>query len=52
MEQLYTIRETAKITGLSEGAIRNEISKGGIMALKVFETTRLPQTEISRLEKI
>lgn len=47
--KLFKVKEIADILGMSEGSVRNSISRGQIQAIKVLGSTRITQEELERI---
>lgn len=50
IEQLYTVKEVAAMFRVNAATVRNWIRKGQIQAMKIGGSTRIPASELARIE--
>lgn len=51
MDKMYSVKEVAEILGVTEGTVRNYLTKGKINHVKVLGNTRIKETELKGLIK-
>lgn len=51
MDKMYSVKEAAEILGVTEGTVRNYLTKGQIKYVKVVGNTRIKESELSNLIK-
>lgn len=51
MDKMYSVKEVAEILGVTEGTVRNYLTKGQIKYVKVVGNTRIKESELRNLIK-
>lgn len=51
MDKMYSVKEVAEILGVTEGTVRNYLTKGQIKHVKVVGNTRIKESELRNLIK-
>ena len=51
MDKMYSVKEVAEILGVTEGTVRNYLTKGKIKHVKVLGNTRIRESELKGLIK-
>lgn len=49
MDKLYSAKEVAEILGVTEGTVRNYLTKGKIQHVKILGNTRIRESELKGL---